>query len=71
VSEHFIEASRRKLKALMERRLEKLQFCALLIDLIWFLHSDSLLFSAKIPSVRVATFYDLPGIPLLLRPSSY
>ena len=32
VSEHFIEASRRKLKALMERRLEKLQFCALLID---------------------------------------
>ena len=32
VSEHFIEASRRKLKALMERRLEKLQFCAVLID---------------------------------------
>src|SRR3954471_5694582 len=32
VSEHFIEASRRKLKALMERRLEKLRFCALLID---------------------------------------
>jgi transposase-like protein len=32
VSEHFIEASRRKLKELMERRLEKLQFCALLID---------------------------------------
>jgi hypothetical protein len=40
-------------------------------DLIWFLHSDSLLFSAKktarslskIPSLRVAIFYDLPGIP--------
>ena len=32
VSEHFIEASRRKLKELMERRLEKMQFCALLID---------------------------------------
>jgi putative transposase len=32
VSEHFIEASRRKLKELLERRLEKLQFCALLID---------------------------------------
>ena len=32
VSEHFIEASRSKLKALMERRLEKLQLCALLID---------------------------------------
>jgi putative transposase len=32
VSEHFIEASRIKLKALMERRFEKQQFCALLID---------------------------------------
>ena len=32
VSEHFIEASRSKLKALMERRLEKLQLCALVID---------------------------------------
>jgi putative transposase len=32
VSEHFIEASRAKLKQLMERRLDKLQFCALLID---------------------------------------
>src|SRR3954447_18200445 len=32
VSEHFIEASRAKLKALMERRLEKKKFCALLID---------------------------------------
>src|SRR5258707_4254221 len=32
VSEHFIEASRAKLKDIMERRLEKLRFCALLID---------------------------------------
>jgi len=32
VSEHFIEASRTKLKALMERRLDKLRICALLID---------------------------------------
>jgi putative transposase len=32
VSEHFIEASRSKLKELMERRLEKKKFCALLID---------------------------------------
>lgn len=32
VSEHFIEASRTKLKELMERRLEKKNFCALLID---------------------------------------
>lgn len=32
VSEHFIEASRAKLKQLMERRLDKLRFCALLID---------------------------------------
>jgi len=32
VSEHFIEASRTKLKQLMERRLEKKKFCALLID---------------------------------------
>jgi putative transposase len=32
VSEHFIEASRAKLKKLMERRLDKLRFCALLID---------------------------------------
>lgn len=32
VSEHFIEASRDKLKALMERRLDKKKFCALLID---------------------------------------
>lgn len=32
VSEHFIEASRAKLKELMERRLEKLRLCALLID---------------------------------------
>jgi transposase-like protein len=32
VSERFIEASRQKLKELMERRLDKLNFCALLID---------------------------------------
>ncbi len=32
VSEHFIEASRAKLQAVMERRLEKIQFCALMID---------------------------------------
>lgn len=32
VSEHFIEASREKLKELMERRLEKMKLCALLID---------------------------------------
>jgi len=32
VSEHFIEASRTKLKDLMERRLNKMKFCALLID---------------------------------------
>ena len=32
VSEHFIEASRQKLKQLMERRLDKMPFCALLID---------------------------------------
>jgi putative transposase len=32
VSERFIEASRDKLKQLMERRLDKMDFCALLID---------------------------------------
>lgn len=32
ISEHFIEASREKLKALMERRLDKMRLCALLID---------------------------------------
>jgi putative transposase len=32
VSEHFIEASRVKLKELMERRLEKMRFCVLIID---------------------------------------
>ncbi len=32
VSEHFIEASRAKLKELMERRLDQLRLCALLID---------------------------------------
>ena len=32
VSEHFIEASRAKLKQLMERRLDKMRFCSLLID---------------------------------------
>jgi len=32
VSEHFIEASRIKLKEMMERRLEKTRLCALLID---------------------------------------
>ena len=32
ISEHFIEASREKLKALMERRLDNLRLCALLID---------------------------------------
>ena len=32
VSEHFIEASRTKLKDMMERRLDKMRFCALLID---------------------------------------
>src|SRR3982074_2374282 len=31
ISEHFIEASRTKLKAMMERRLDKLKLCALLI----------------------------------------
>lgn len=31
ISEHFIEASREKLKAMMER-LDKLRLCALLID---------------------------------------
>ena len=32
VSEHYIEASRAKLKELMERRLDKMKFCALLVD---------------------------------------
>jgi putative transposase len=32
VSEHFIEASRTKLKKMMERRLDKARLCALLID---------------------------------------
>src|SRR6476620_7067092 len=32
VSEHFIEASRAKLKRVMERRLDKTRLCALLID---------------------------------------
>lgn len=32
VSEHFIEASRAKLKELMERRLDQMKLCALLID---------------------------------------
>jgi transposase-like protein len=32
VSEHLIEASRVKLKQLMERRLDKKKFCALLVD---------------------------------------
>jgi putative transposase len=32
VSEHFIEASRAKLRELMERRLDKMKFCALVID---------------------------------------
>jgi putative transposase len=32
ISEHFIEASRHKLKEMMERRLDKSRFCALLID---------------------------------------
>lgn len=32
VSEHFIEASRAKLQEMMERRLDKISFCALMID---------------------------------------
>jgi transposase-like protein len=32
VSEHFIEASREKLQAMMERRLDQTRICALLID---------------------------------------
>lgn len=32
ISEHFIEASREKLKVMMERRLDKARLCALLID---------------------------------------
>jgi putative transposase len=32
ISEHFIEASRAKLKQMMERRLDKTRLCALLID---------------------------------------
>jgi transposase-like protein len=32
ISEHFIEASRKKVKDMMERRLDKMRLCALLID---------------------------------------
>src|SRR5215472_14954030 len=32
ISEHFIEASRKKLQQIMERQLDKLKLCALLID---------------------------------------
>jgi putative transposase len=32
VSEHFIEASRARLRELMERRLDQMKFCALVID---------------------------------------
>lgn len=32
VSEHFIEASRAKLKEMMERRLDKMRLCAVMID---------------------------------------
>jgi transposase-like protein len=32
ISEHFIEASRKKLKEMMERRLDRTRLCALLID---------------------------------------
>ena len=32
ISEHFIEASRTKLKEMLERKLDKLKLCALLID---------------------------------------
>lgn len=32
ISEHFIEASREKLKTMMERRLDKTRLCALLVD---------------------------------------
>jgi putative transposase len=32
ISEHFIEASRTKLKQMLERRLDKVKLCALLID---------------------------------------
>jgi hypothetical protein len=32
ISEHFIEASREKLKEMRERRLDKLRLCALLLD---------------------------------------
>ena len=32
ISEHFIEASREKLKEMMDRRLDKMRLCALLID---------------------------------------
>jgi len=32
ISEHFIEASRKKLKEMMERRLDQTRLCALLID---------------------------------------
>ena len=32
ISEHFVEASRNKLKEMMERRLDKSRLCALLID---------------------------------------
>jgi putative transposase len=32
ISEHFVEASRVKLKSMMERRLDKMRVCALLID---------------------------------------
>jgi transposase-like protein len=36
ISEHFIESSRAKLKDMMERRLDKVKLCALLIDVTPF-----------------------------------
>src|SRR5882672_9884186 len=52
ISEHFIEASREKLKAMMERRLDKVRFAALLIDATPFAGQQMVAALARCPRGR-------------------
>ena len=58
VSEHFIEASRAKLKDLMERRLDKMRLCALLIDATPF--EGQQMCASGPPSTRTFLVYCVP-----------
>src|SRR5229473_730543 len=61
VSEHFIEASRAKLKQMMERRLDKMKLCALLIDATPFAGQQMVAALGISQDGRKTFFFNRPG----------